>query len=374
MRLIGRFEEETRATRFYGFLLNEGCSCKLEAKENNGQVEYLLWVENEDDVENAQKWFASFQQNPEDPQFEKRDNVLEKELVPEENIPNDSKPKIQLRLKKIKHAHSIFTKWIILLCVVIFIVNEMQKETPESKLLGLTPMTKSMLYDYPERIQRLGEVLNEEGINTAQEYQQWIETGPQILQEVERIPEWQGIYHLLEKWPQSKSDLSAPLFKDIRQGELWRTISPVILHANILHILFNMLWLWFLGRLVESRIGIIRYLVISVIIGLVSNAAQYLMSGPLFMGYSGIIAGLAGFIYIRQKNAPWEGYPIQKATWVFLGAFIFGMALLQFGMFLLNRYYGTDLPSVLANTAHITGVFVGMILAKIPLCYKRSKV
>ncbi|CCB89927.1 rhomboid protease glpG [Simkania negevensis Z] len=162
------------------------------------------------------------------------------------------------------------------------------------------------------------------------------------------------------------------MFIKLRQGEVWRLITPCLLHGGFLHILFNMLWLWLLGRQIEERIKLWQYLLITLIIGIVSNAAQYLMSGPLFIGYSGIITGLAGFIWMRQRQAPWEGYPLNRGTLIFLMVFIFGMLALQVISFILMRTGAVEFPMNIANTAHITGAIVGALLGRIPF-FARGK-
>ncbi len=42
----------------------------------------------------------------------------------------------------------------------------------------------------------------------------------------------------------------------------WRVVTYMFLHGNFLHIAFNMLWLWFLGRMVEQQLGTLNFLTI----------------------------------------------------------------------------------------------------------------
>lgn len=68
---------------------------------------------------------------------------------------------------------------------------------------------------------------------------------------------------LLSKMGSSTADLAALLiaapknhgFQDVLSGEVWRLITPIFLHFGPLHLLFNMLWLWDLGSLMERKKG-----------------------------------------------------------------------------------------------------------------------
>jgi len=41
--------------------------------------------------------------------------------------------------------------------------------------------------------------------------------------------------------------------EDIFSGQIWRLITPIFLHFMVIHILFNMMWLWDLGGNVEKN-------------------------------------------------------------------------------------------------------------------------
>ena len=45
----------------------------------------------------------------------------------------------------------------------------------------------------------------------------------------------------------------SPLFAnaEIRRGELWRFVTSILPHVDILHLGFNLYWLWVLGTTVE---------------------------------------------------------------------------------------------------------------------------
>ncbi len=64
----------------------------------------------------------------------------------------------------------------------------------------------------------------------------------------------------------------------IRAGELWRFITPVLLHASVPHILFNMYALVIFGPGLERNFGHWRYLVLYLLGGFTGNVLSFLLS------------------------------------------------------------------------------------------------
>lgn len=108
---------------------------------------------------------------------------------------------------------------------------------------------------------------------------------------------------------------------EIRDGQIWRLITPILVHAPmpmILHLVFNLLWLKDLGSMVEARQGALRLLLLVVAISIPSNLAQYVMTGPAFCGMSGVVYGLLGYIWIKGKFDPGSGYFLHPNTMAFM--------------------------------------------------------
>jgi len=134
---------------------------------------------------------------------------------------------------------------------------------------------------------------------------------------------------------------------EVRNGEVWRLVTPIFIHFGFLHILFNMLWLRDLGSMIEQRQGSRTLAVLVVLIATASNLGQFLMSGPLFGGMSGVVYGLLGYTWIRGKYDPSSGLFVHPQT-VTLMVIWFFVCLV-------------GLIGHVANTAHGVGFAVGII-------------
>ncbi len=85
----------------------------------------------------------------------------------------------------------------------------------------------------------------------------------------------------------------------------WRLITSTFLHANLIHIGFNMYFLWFVGGAVEQALGRGRFLLVYLVSGLAGSAGALLVDPTQFtVGASGAIFGLLGAALIleRQRN------------------------------------------------------------------------
>jgi membrane associated rhomboid family serine protease len=91
----------------------------------------------------------------------------------------------------------------------------------------------------------------------------------------------------------------------VAQGDWWRLITSAFLHASLLHIAFNMYFLWFVGSAVEEALGRGRFLLIYVVSGLAGSAGA-LVNTPTrpVVGASGALFGILGAALVleRQRN------------------------------------------------------------------------
>jgi len=89
----------------------------------------------------------------------------------------------------------------------------------------------------------------------------------------------------------------------VAEGEWYRLITSGFLHANLFHLGFNMLLLFFLGRLLEPSLGTPRFLVLyfaSLLAG--SFGALVLEPNAFTLGASGAVFGLAGATFVIARG------------------------------------------------------------------------
>jgi membrane associated rhomboid family serine protease len=80
----------------------------------------------------------------------------------------------------------------------------------------------------------------------------------------------------------------------IAQGEWWRLLTSTLLHGSILHLLFNMYALYWLGPQLERALGHTRFAALYVLSALGGSVASYWFSDlrTVSVGASGAIFGL----------------------------------------------------------------------------------
>jgi GlpG protein len=374
MRLIGTLETETQAHAFYSFLVRQGIESLYEfsSQEKTGIKEYRIWVCNEDDLPVATQLFEEYKQNPSDPKFQGAVSPPPPDyaqISASEELKWQSVPPRRVRVRKFSAP---LTVWILALCSFLFLWNDFQeaeifKEKGELAVeMAMTPLEQNLFFDLPASYRYIQELIDTVPLTSYKEAKNLPPTATELLKQAEEAPSWRGIYPFLktlhaEGWQKAGS---VPMFEKIGQGELWRLFSPCLMHANFLHILFNMIWVWILSLQIEARLRLWKLCLMILIIGIVSNVVQYLVSGPYFLGFSGIIVGMAGFIWMRQKTAPWEGYPLPKSTILFLLLFVLAMVAIELFTFGLQLFSVIKVTPQIANTAHIVGGLVGILLGK----------
>jgi membrane associated rhomboid family serine protease len=114
----------------------------------------------------------------------------------------------------------------------------------------------------------------------------------------------------------------------VAEGEWYRLLTCGFLHASLIHIGFNMLILFFLGRLLEPALGTPRFLVLyfaSLLAG--SLGALVLDPNALTLGASGAVFGLAAATFIIARGRGMDALASQigflivfNLVWSFVGS------------------------------------------------------
>lgn len=137
----------------------------------------------------------------------------------------------------------------------------------------------------------------------------------------------------------------------LRSGQYWRLLTPIFLHANLLHMALNMFNFVFLGFFLERLLGHLRFLYIYLLTGIISIiASAYFMPNEVSVGASGAIFGLVGvycvFVVSHRRAFLYNGIPTLLWLVIIIG---------------INLSIGLFIPNV-DNYAHIAGFCSGCLL------------
>jgi len=305
MRMIGHLPNETSAATFSDFLYVEGITNLVEAEKDG----WAIWIHSEDQLQRARELFLTYLGNPKDPKYQKKSQQVA-ELKQRERKEEDAAEKRTYGRSQIFRSFMPFgvgplTFLLVLVCAAIWVIVWLNKDPQFLNAFFIT------------KIDRVGSFI------------QW-----------------------------------EPGLPEIRHGEVWRLITPIFVHDwhNPLHLLFNVYALWILGAMIEERQGAWRLASLVLVIAALSNLGQYYVKGPNFIGISGVVYGLFGYIWMKGKFDPNSGYYVHPQTVM--------MMLLWFFLCLMNVMPG------IANTVHAVGLVVGVawgFFASLPALLNRTR-
>lgn len=147
------------------------------------------------------------------------------------------------------------------------------------------------------------------------------------------------------------------------RGELWRVFSSMFLHANFMHLINNMMVLFFLGGMIEETLGHVSYGIVYMLSGLGGSVLSLLhklltLDCVPSVGASGALFGLDGVLLSMVLFLP--GYR-NKVSFVRV-----------IMMILLSLYSGFSSYRV-DNAAHVGGLLTGFFAGMIVCLIKRRK-
>lgn len=174
-------------------------------------------------------------------------------------------------------------------------------------------------------------------------------------------------------------------------GQYWRVITSMFVHANIVHLSTNMLFLWSFGRYLDRILGRTKSLIVYLLCGVACSLLELSWRpGAVFVGASGAIYGQAGvlisFFVLGNLGLP-RGRKIRLSIWIalltpvglltghpakgvayagHLGGFVAGLAI---GIFLAwtfrapqERHASLQRRVLLLTTAAMIVIFAGVVL------------
>ena len=147
---------------------------------------------------------------------------------------------------------------------------------------------------------------------------------------------------------------------NILNGEyLWTFLTSMFMHANFLHLLVNMLSLFFVGSLIEKIIGRKRYFWFYILSGIFAGIFFVLMSliftadsGAYAVGASGALFGLIGLLMLLTPNLP---------VYVMFIPIPIKMKYAAPGMLIVLWIISIAGSVSIGNTAHLGGLIAGLI-------------
>lgn len=313
MRLIGKLTDHRQAERFVAYLVTQGIQSHIEPENE----EYEIWIKDEDLMQNAVSALESFRDSPDAPEYVDAPNkarAIQNEMIRKRKRIAKNVVNVSERMKTGNQSLTIL--------LMVF--------------AGLISLLTN--FGHPSRMDRVA------------------------FRSMSFVSEFRGDFPDVP----DKDDVSWRL-NSVLSGEVWRLVTPIFLHFDVFHLVFNMYWLFLLGRQIENRYGTFWFAMLVISAAVVSNFAQCVvpesvggsapyLRGQYFItpmgGMSGVNYALFGFMWMRIIYEPNCGLQLSQLTIFFLlGWLIFCMTPLAIQEFEIN----------VANWAHAIGMLVGVI-------------
>jgi len=301
MRQAGTLPGEQEAERFADYLLTLGITTRIE-KQGDG---WAVWVRDEECVPQAKEELEAFARNPADPRYagaESKARTLRREAAEKEEQARQNL--VELR-----------GRW-----------------SPPG---GRRPVTMILI-----------------GISLL------VAVATNLGEELNEVQSGLSIANIEPRGGNTITDRKG--LQDIRDGEVWRLVTPIFLHFGPLHLIFGMWMLFRLGGLVESSRGPTKMALLVLTAAALSNLAQYAWSQhPSFGGMSGVIYSLFGYAWMKSRFDPGTNIFVSPDTVVFLIAWLFICM--------------TGAVGPIANAAHVGGFVVGISTGFAPVALRKLR-
>src|SRR5262245_19799385 len=320
MRQLGTLPTEFAARRFAAWLVSE----RIEAHAEQEPTGWVIWVRDEDQLPQAREALDHFREHPDDARYQGAEKSAETILRDEE----------QRRRQALGNVVEMRGRW----GSAVPGMGGVKRKAPLVKLLiSLSALVALLTW---------GDTMNEG--------------------ELQGRP---GALYLSMVFVDPTAAIGAgnqiDVWASIRRGEVWRLVTPILIHYGLMHIVFNVFALYSFGSVVEERRGSRFFLMLVLAIAILSNAGQAIETSmrhgiPLFGGLSVVVYGLFGYVFIKARYDSRERYYLSPGT-----AFI---AMLWFVLCILRdippfHAFLRDAIPPIANSAHGVGLIVGATIA-----------
>jgi GlpG protein len=312
MRLVGVLPNPELAATFGQYLQSLGIAARVDEVQQQPAT-WEIWVRDEDQVARSKNELERFVANPRASEFVSIATSSVKKLA----APAPQVPRVRFDPYADTGHHPIVTLGLIVMCVAVALAIPFKPHDEYEK------------------------------------FRQW-NLHDQLLYE----PAYIGV---------PKQQIPPP-FSALREGQLWRLFTPALMHGFWTHLIMNMMMLFAYGTVIEKRAGSLTMLLLCLFLAAFSNTAQYSVNviegqpfPSRFLGMSGVIFGLFGYAWIRtyyaQPGDAWDGLVTMQQVYFML---IFALVCL------------TGIFDAVANTAHFSGMFGGMLWAWAGAMYQKQ--
>ncbi|HEY0456800.1 MAG TPA: rhomboid family intramembrane serine protease [Verrucomicrobiae bacterium] len=295
MRVIGHLPSEATASTFSDFLLVQGIHNSIESEKDG----WAVWVHSEDEVPKARELLQSFASNPNDPRYTKKAaqaaTLKKAEVAQEQRAAKRYFDRSKIFKSSGPYSAGPLTLALMLSCIIVAVVGGLVKDPRNFDFLSHLFITSTLDGGLPE----------------------------------------------------------------VSHGEIWRLITPIFMHADLLHIFFNMLWLFDLGSMIEGREHSGKLAALVFVSAALSNLAQFWLKGPSFFGMSGVVYALLGYIFVKGRMNPTSGLYLHPHTFIMMIIWLFACL---FG-----------LVGNIANGAHFAGITIGLVWGFLSALYQNRR-
>ena len=296
MRRVGELQDENQARTFHDVLVSRGIGNNAE-QDDDGT--FSIWVHDDDQITEAARLFALFRTSPDAPEF--RDATAAAKVIRAQLVKSEKRRRstvadeARVGYERNFAGGGMITILLVVLTVAITVYAGFMRSPSADRAM----------------IDRLN---------------------------ISQVP-----------FTHATPDLPSHFLPEVRAGEVWRLITPIFLHGDFMHIIFNMMWLAQFGKFIESRFGGAKLLALVMAIGVGSNLVQYVSAEhPYFGGMSGVNYGLFGFLWMKGKFGRDQNWQMHPQT----------VQLMLMWMVLCF----TGLLGPIANGAHVGGLVIGALL------------